>query len=86
MMLPEGGDNLADELKATRIEIQREKGAGGNPHKGICYYTDTTTVPPTPGNVSTNMSDATIGDPLLMRAAFDTALAFLTSKTIDWDI
>lgn len=76
---------MADEFKVTRIEIQRGKGSIGNPNHVICYFVDTTTVPPTPGNVAVDTTDAIVENPVVLQGTIDTQLALFTAATIDWD-
>lgn len=76
---------MAGELKVTRMEVQRDAGSGGTPHKCITYFVNTVADPPVPGNIAVNMSDTTLASDALMRTAVDNALALVTANTIDWD-
>jgi len=76
---------MADEFKVTRIQVERGKGSGGNPNLVTCYFVDTTTTPPTPGNVALSTTDAIIENDVVLQGAIDTQLALFTAATIDWD-
>lgn len=75
---------MANELKVTRIEVNRTLGSTGNPCHVVCYYTNVTTVPPTPGSVALNTTDAIVETPIVLQGAIDTELAGITDATIDW--
>lgn len=75
---------MVNELKVTRLQVQRNKGSGGTPHKLLCDFVNTVLVPPVPGNVATNVSDATLASDAAIRAAVDAALAMVSAATIDW--
>jgi len=76
---------MADELKVTRIEVQRGKGVGANPNHVICYFTNVALTPPVPGNVALDTTDAIVENSVVLQGAIDTQLALFTANTIDWD-
>lgn len=76
---------MADELKVTKIQIERGKGSGGNPNLVTCYFVNTVLVPPEPGNVALETTDAICENPAVLQGAIDTQLALFTANTIDWD-
>lgn len=77
---------MAGELKVTKIQIERGKGSGGNPNLVTCYFTDIVSVPPVPGNVALETTDAIVENEVVLQGAIDTQLALFTANTIDWDL
>lgn len=77
---------MANELKVTRIQVERGKGTPPNSNLVTCYFTNIVLVPPVPGNVALETTDAIVENDVVLQGAIDTQLALFTANTIDWTI